>query len=55
MAHSAEDEMAQGGLSCGGVNIVDDDGAVPNSTGTDVMAEQGEDGGWWGTRRCCAL
>jgi hypothetical protein len=41
MAHSAEDETARGRLSCGGVNIVGEDEAVPNSTGVDVMAERG--------------
>jgi hypothetical protein len=51
MAHNAEDETARGGLSCGGVNIVDDDRAVPNSTGADVMVERGEDGSRQRTRR----
>jgi hypothetical protein len=41
MAHNAEDEMARGRLSCGGVSIVGGDEAVPNSTGADVMVEQG--------------
>jgi hypothetical protein len=41
MAHGAEDKTAQGWLSCGGVSILGEDGAVPNSTGADVMVEQG--------------
>jgi hypothetical protein len=41
MAHSAEDETAQGGLPCGGVSIVGEDEAVPNSTSADMMVERG--------------
>jgi hypothetical protein len=41
MAHSAEDEMARGRLPCGGVSIVGEDEAVPNSTSAEVMAERG--------------
>jgi hypothetical protein len=45
MVHIAEDEMTQGGLPCGGVSVVGEDGAVPNSTSADVMAERGR-GRW---------
>jgi hypothetical protein len=45
MAYIAEDEMAWGGLPCRGVSIVGEDGAVPNSNGTDMMAERGR-GRW---------
>jgi hypothetical protein len=41
MAHSAEDETTQGGMSCGGSSIVGEDEALSNSTGAKVMAERG--------------
>jgi hypothetical protein len=41
MAHSAGDETARGGMSCGGASIVGKDEAVSNSTGAEVMVEQG--------------
>jgi hypothetical protein len=40
-AHTAKDETARGGLLGGGVSIVGEDEAVPNSTSVEVMAERG--------------